>query len=137
LWCSQSGNDPLEDLAKFGYKLNLKVRIIEYPFTFLATYLNHAYKSHKFSKFLIQILAIKNLQKAALFNFDTAFLVIYVCTYSQPKKGLVAYIGNRFFDVSDKTGCERITPGSRRLFDDAQFPITAQNWGLKLAEGQF
>jgi len=53
--------------------------------------LNHVYKSHKFPKIFIQILAIKNLQKAALLNFDTAFLV-------------VAYIGNRFFDVSDKTG---------------------------------
>jgi hypothetical protein len=44
-----------------------------------------------FLKFLFKILAFKNLQKAALFNFDTAFLV-------------VAYIGNQFFDVSDKTG---------------------------------
>jgi hypothetical protein len=33
LWCSQNGNDPLEDLAKFGDKLNLKIRIFEYPST--------------------------------------------------------------------------------------------------------
>jgi hypothetical protein len=25
LWCSQSGYDPHEGLAKFGYKLNMKV----------------------------------------------------------------------------------------------------------------
>ncbi len=30
---SQSGNDPHEDLAKFGCKLNLKVKIVEHPFS--------------------------------------------------------------------------------------------------------
>jgi hypothetical protein len=30
-----------EDLAKFDYKLNMKVEKIKYPSIFLATYLNH------------------------------------------------------------------------------------------------
>jgi hypothetical protein len=33
--------DPLEDLAKFGYKLNMKVNFKKLPSIFLATYLNH------------------------------------------------------------------------------------------------
>jgi hypothetical protein len=32
LWCSQSGNDLDEDVAKFGYKLNLKIEILKHPF---------------------------------------------------------------------------------------------------------
>jgi hypothetical protein len=31
---SQSGNDPHEDLAKFGYKLNLKVELLNILFHF-------------------------------------------------------------------------------------------------------
>jgi len=32
IWCcSQSGNDPQKDLAKFGYKLNMEVIFIKKP----------------------------------------------------------------------------------------------------------
>jgi hypothetical protein len=41
LCCSQSGDDPQEDLAKFGYKLNMKVKFLKHPSLILATYLNH------------------------------------------------------------------------------------------------
>jgi hypothetical protein len=41
LCCSQCGNDPHEDLAKFGYKLNMKVNFVKHPSIVLATYLNH------------------------------------------------------------------------------------------------
>jgi hypothetical protein len=30
--CSQSGNDPQEHLAKFGYKLNMRVKIFKKSF---------------------------------------------------------------------------------------------------------
>ncbi len=36
---SQSGDDPQEDLAKFGYKLNMKINVLKHPSIFLATYL--------------------------------------------------------------------------------------------------
>jgi hypothetical protein len=36
------GDDPQEDLAKFDYNLNIKVKIKKkHPSIFLATYLNH------------------------------------------------------------------------------------------------
>jgi hypothetical protein len=34
---SQSGNDPQEDLARFGYRPNMKVNFLKHPFIFLAT----------------------------------------------------------------------------------------------------
>jgi hypothetical protein len=46
---SQSGDDPQEDLAKFYYKLNMKVIFKKHPSIFLAKYLNHVYKSGDFS----------------------------------------------------------------------------------------
>jgi hypothetical protein len=38
---SQSGDDPQEDLAKFGYKLNKEVNSQKNPSIFLATYVNY------------------------------------------------------------------------------------------------
>jgi len=39
---SQNGDDPQEDLAKFGYTLiNMKVKILKHPSILSATYLNH------------------------------------------------------------------------------------------------
>jgi hypothetical protein len=38
LCCSQSGDDPQEDLARSGYKLNMKVKFKEIPSIFLASY---------------------------------------------------------------------------------------------------
>jgi hypothetical protein len=40
-FCSQSGNDPQEDLARLSYKTNRKAFLEKYRFIFLATYLNH------------------------------------------------------------------------------------------------
>ncbi len=37
LWCSHVGNHPHEDLAKFGYKLNMKVKKKKESFFVLAT----------------------------------------------------------------------------------------------------
>jgi hypothetical protein len=38
---SQSGDDPQDDLAKFGYKLNKEVKSQKTPSIFLATYVNY------------------------------------------------------------------------------------------------
>ncbi len=45
LLCSQSGNYPENDLAKFGYILDMKVEEKKNPSIFLATYWNLALKS--------------------------------------------------------------------------------------------
>jgi hypothetical protein len=39
---SQSGNDTQEDLARFGYNLNMKVIFKKHPSILLVTYLNRA-----------------------------------------------------------------------------------------------
>ncbi len=45
LWCSQTGDHPQEDLAKFGYKPYLKVENFKNPFIFLTTRWNLLLKS--------------------------------------------------------------------------------------------
>ncbi len=72
---SQSDNDPEEDIARFGYKPNMKVNFLKHPFIFLATYVTmYRYniveklkKPHDFNSlyFLYLILAILNQQKKA------------------------------------------------------------------------
>jgi hypothetical protein len=41
LFYGQSADDPQEDLARFGYKLNMKVKFLKYVSVWLATYLNY------------------------------------------------------------------------------------------------
>jgi hypothetical protein len=42
LFCSQSGDHPLEDLATFGNKLNMRLKKFQASFSiFLVTYLNN------------------------------------------------------------------------------------------------
>ncbi len=43
LWCNQSDHDLQEDLAKFGYRLNMNIILKKHPFIFLAMYLNHVW----------------------------------------------------------------------------------------------
>ncbi len=40
LWCRQNVDDLQEDLPRFDYKLNMKVKIVKHPF-YLPTCLNH------------------------------------------------------------------------------------------------
>jgi hypothetical protein len=49
LCCSQNDNDTYENLARFGYKLNIKIKNLKHIKTFLATCLNHVQKSRKWS----------------------------------------------------------------------------------------
>jgi hypothetical protein len=37
--CSQNGNQPLEDLAKFGNKWNINIKVFKHLFIMLATHL--------------------------------------------------------------------------------------------------
>jgi hypothetical protein len=64
-WCSQSGTDPHEDLAKFGYKLNTKSMyfITIFLYFWLPTKYN-VYKSGDFFLYFGQILANWKSQKA-------------------------------------------------------------------------
>jgi hypothetical protein len=73
LWYSQNGDHPHRDLAKFGYKLNMKVKFGKHPAIFLATYLNHVLKNLEFfSQILVYSWLLKTLFKALL-NFNFAF----------------------------------------------------------------
>ncbi len=47
LWCSWSGDHPYDDLARFGYILDMKVekKLETFKFLFLATYWNFSWKS--------------------------------------------------------------------------------------------
>jgi hypothetical protein len=49
LWYGQSGNHPYKDLAKIGYKLNMKADFLKHLSIVLATYLNHVQKYGGFS----------------------------------------------------------------------------------------
>ncbi len=72
---SQSGNDPEEDLVRFGYKPNMKVNFLKHPFIFLATYLNHVYTN-----------MVENLKKPHYFN-SFNFLYLILAISSQQEKG--------------------------------------------------
>jgi len=63
LWCSQSGDVPYEDLAKFGYKLNLKNNLLYFRLHTWTMYRNLA----NFITFG-QILAIENLKRHVIFS---------------------------------------------------------------------
>jgi hypothetical protein len=68
LRCSQSGDGPQEDLARFGYMLNMKVKFLNMLLYFCLTYLKRCVKirSLKFI-YLFQIMTIWKTQKT-LFN---------------------------------------------------------------------
>ncbi len=69
--CSQSGNDPQEYLARFGYKLNMNVKIFEkILLIFLVTYVNHVYsniesgeESHFFGSILCYLAKVAMIHK--------------------------------------------------------------------------
>jgi hypothetical protein len=48
LRCSQSGHDWQEDFARFGYNLNMKVKLKKYPLYFWLPTLNKVKKSGDF-----------------------------------------------------------------------------------------
>jgi hypothetical protein len=62
----------VEDLAKYGYQLNMKVKIWKHPSMFLATLFEPLGEIWRFFLNLGRIMAIENLQKAlnfSAFNF--------------------------------------------------------------------
>jgi len=74
---SQSGNDPQEYLARFGYMLNLKVKIFKkILLIFLVTYVNHVYsniesgeESHFFGSILCYVAKVANDPQEYLARF--------------------------------------------------------------------
>jgi hypothetical protein len=46
---TQHDNNPGEDLARLGYRLNVKVKFVKHGSVVLATYLNHVLKPGDFS----------------------------------------------------------------------------------------
>jgi hypothetical protein len=74
---SENGDHPYEDLAKFGYKLNMKAKKFKNSSIFLATLLiiDICIKFWRFFLNFGRILAIENLNNH--FNFITTFLDLY------------------------------------------------------------
>jgi hypothetical protein len=79
LWSRQSGHDPKEDLATFGYKLSIKVKIFRHSFYISGYILEPWIKIWRFLKFLIKF-GYEKSQKTLdfrTFNFKYSFLAIY------------------------------------------------------------
>jgi hypothetical protein len=56
---TQNGDDPQEESARFGYKLNMKIKFLNHHFIFLANYLNEVGKSGYFSKIFMELWLLK------------------------------------------------------------------------------
>ncbi len=65
---AKSGDDPQEDLARFGYKLNMKVKSLNVLLCFWLIHLNHVWKSGEFLLNFDQIMGIEKLKKALDFS---------------------------------------------------------------------
>jgi len=64
LWCSQSGDDLQEDLAKYSFQINMKVKISKYTFFWgLTTWTQKMYKNGVIFQKFGQNMAIKNHKK--------------------------------------------------------------------------
>ncbi len=63
LWCSQCGDGPQEDLARFGYKLNTSETFLETYFTIFGYILEPCIEICRFFLNFDQILVIENLLK--------------------------------------------------------------------------
>ncbi len=64
LWCSQSGDDLQEDLAKYSFQINMKVKISKYTFFWgITTWTQKMYKNGVIFQKFGQNMAIKNHKK--------------------------------------------------------------------------
>ncbi len=62
LWCSQSGDRPLEDLAKKIYKLNMKVKDLKHICYIFDNLREPFIKNWQIFKKIVQIQAVENLK---------------------------------------------------------------------------
>ncbi len=69
LCCSQNGDDPQDDLVKFGYKLNIKV-IKNASFYIFSYLLELCIDIWKFFLIFFRIMAIENLKKHMILAFN-------------------------------------------------------------------
>jgi hypothetical protein len=75
LWCSQSGDDlQEEDLAKSGYKLSMKVKLLKHWSIFLATKFNMYRNLAIFLFFFFELWPLK-IQKGTWF---LAHYILYI-----------------------------------------------------------
>jgi len=68
LWCSQSGDHPENNLAKFGYILDMKIEK-QNPSIFLATYRNLSLKSGD-----LELFSFENLSNLGHFFHEKSFV---------------------------------------------------------------
>jgi hypothetical protein len=78
LWWRQNVDDLQEDLAKFDYKLNLKVKIVKHPFFCLPAWTMYRDLA-KFRKFWSKYYYWKFQKKLdfSTFHFEYSFLTTY------------------------------------------------------------
>ncbi len=111
LWCSWSGDHPYDDLARFGYILDMKVekKLETFKFLFLATYWNFSWKSGDLDSIFVgtwriwvlyfstwKILSVgrnHNFQVKIWWNF--AKQKHWVCTFPNHSSKQVTYRGHR------------------------------------------
>ncbi len=86
LWCSQSGDHPKEDLAKFGYYVNMTVKKIILLYFWLPTWT--MYRNGVIFKKIGRILANENLQEKQLILDFLNFEFLFLATDSQEKNRL-------------------------------------------------
>jgi hypothetical protein len=92
LYYSQSGDDPQEDLAKFGYKLHMKAMLKKHPCVLLATYLNHMQTSGYFFFNFDQILAIEIFKKHMILALSIFSMAFWLYITSKKKKGCLEIV---------------------------------------------
>lgn len=63
LCCSQSGDDPPEDLTRFGYKINIKANFLKISFFYIVAVYLRNYDDFSFKKNLCELWLLKS-QKA-------------------------------------------------------------------------
>ncbi len=80
LICSQSGYDWQEDFARFGYNLNMKVKLKKYPFVVLATNFEQSKKNLAifFSKIWLNSGYWKSLKSHMLLAFKICCIASWV-----------------------------------------------------------
>jgi hypothetical protein len=84
LWCSQSGDDITEDLAKFGYKLNMNVKVLNILLEFLLPTWTMYRNLAIFLRFCVEFWLSK-ISKQMILALSI-LLYYFSAIYIQPKK---------------------------------------------------
>jgi hypothetical protein len=91
LWCSQSGDDPQEeDLAKSGYKLSTKVKLLKHWSIFWLHSLTCIEETWRFFFFFFRIMAIGNPKRQLIFSTLYYFVYNFLAIFFLPSTAFMA-----------------------------------------------